>query len=228
MSDDVRPIRILYFLPAYRSTMHPAVDVQKCRDMVWAAQAGIHCDQGWLDRLGIDDVRNWAVEQARSRGYDYLYMQDADTYSHGTEPVLKALLDVAMERDASIVAAGYGLRREVPALSVYPARPGEVYEGELAGTGMMLVDLRHVDRIAAEYEGPWFMRTYADARCTTLQVGGDAFFCDLVRRHGGTVWITAQVPTTHAYLDTDRLRFDPTAGASADSAVAAVKATTKD
>lgn len=223
MSEDTRPIRILYFLPAYRSTMHPGVARQQSRDMVWASISGIHCDQGWEDRLGIDDVRNRVVEEARRRGYDYLYMQDADTYSNAI--VLRPLIDVALEKDATVVAAACPLRRDTPTLSVFPSRPGEIYEGQMAGTGMMLVNLRHIDRIAEEYDGPWFERSYADKRRTTLRVGGDVFFCDLVRRHGGSVWINAQIPVTHAYLDTDRLHFDPTAGESADSAVAAVKAT---
>jgi hypothetical protein len=209
------PPRILQFMPAYRSTMHPAVHHQLAADARWCIERGITCDDGWQDKLGIDLVRNWAIEEARRLEYDYLYFQDADTYGVGL--VLPLLLELALQKQAAITAAGYLLRRVKPTLGVHPVRVNTVYQGQFAGTGMMLIDLLEINRIAEVYRGPWCKRTYVDERHTQLGEGGDVHLCRIVAAHGGSLWIDTRIETVHAYLDTDRLHYTPAGGESQHS-----------
>ena len=113
------------------------------------------------------------------------------------------------------MAGAYPLRRSGADSSVVPDKPGEVYEAERAGTGLMLIDLAQINGIAKVYEGPWFRRTYLDQRETKLDRTGDYWFCETVRQYGGIVVGDARFLTEHAVTRT--LVYDPNARGMADS-----------
>lgn len=208
-------MKVGLFIPAYRSTVHPMVWRQGLLEGITCERAGVDLVPAWQDCNGVDLARNRAMSQALAGGFDYLLMQDQDTWS--PRPVVLQMLGVAEEHGATIVAAAYPLRRRGAEISVLPFRAGEVYEGQLAGTGLMLISLAKLREIglgALDQGTPWFYRTFDDARGTKLGVGGDVRFCQTVRLHGGSLWIDARIETVHAELDTDRLHYIPGPGAN--------------
>ena len=154
-------------------------------------------------------MRNEALETARTMELDYLCMQDSDVYGPEGAP-LAALVELAVDKGAAMTAACVGLRRlEIGRVqaNVKPFRAGEVYEADEVGTGMVCISIAEIERIAQEYNGPWFARTYRDARDSEAHVGLDIFLSRLLRAFDGSIWVDGGIETVHAYRDHDQLRF---------------------
>ena len=190
-------IRVGYFVPGYRRFVDPAVWRQGVMEGIAAAHLGQYrLEPIWDDCNGIDLARNRTLEEARDVGLDFLFMQDSDTYVP-TLAVIPRLLQIADAHEAAVVAIGYPLRRETPTLSVVPTELGAVYQCDSAGTGLMLIRIADVDRVAEDYDGPWFDRSYADKRQTKLGEGGDFHFCRVMREHGCRIFADTEIPTEH-------------------------------
>jgi hypothetical protein len=114
------------------------------------------------------------------------------------------LVELCKAKGAAMTAANVGLRRfdaHQRHANVKPFRAGEVYEIEEAGTGMVCISIAEIDRIAQEFDGPWFHRTYEDKRNSKPDVGLDIYFSRLLRAFDGTIWADTTIETVHAYTD---------------------------
>jgi hypothetical protein len=233
----VHGLKIGVFVPAYRQVEHPGVGRQLALEERYAAEFGYELVQAWDDVNGIDMSRNRALELARENSLDYLYMQDNDNFSEWA--VIPSLLETMLREGAgaergpdarqpcAAVAAIYPLRRQGQVASVYPCRPGEIYEAERVATGMLLISIAAINAIAATYDGPWFRRSYTDRRETTVHEGGDVFFSRLLMEHDFRVWVDGTLKTHHA--TTHHLTFDPDPVETPTEATPATKrATTSD
>lgn len=205
--------RICHWVPAYHRMEDCRLRAQACLDCAAAIQAGNYYSAEWADSTDIARMRNAILESCRERNFDYLLMQDADVYSPSIVSPLEKMLTVQRETDAAMVAAVVGLRRigdgSTVHANVYPFKGADTYDVEKAGTGMVLISLAHVNRIAQEYSGPWFARTYPDERQTQPGTGEDVFFSQLIRAHGMRVVACGQLPTVHVYRDDRHLHYDP-------------------
>lgn len=171
------------------------------------------------DRLGYDyrwwseeqssivAVRNRALKSAIEQGCDYLCMQDSDIWSKSSIGAIAPMLSTIRETGAAAVAAIVGLRREHAIANVRPCKPGEVYEAEKAGTGLILIDCKQ----AAEMGAPWFMNTFSDDG-TELLIGEDIHFCRRIHDAGKTLYVDGRVPTTHVRRDIWTLDYPGRAG----------------
>lgn len=190
--------RVGYYVPAYGRSLDPAVWMQGVLEGMAAVHLGYKLVPLWEDVNGVDLARNRVLQESRAAKLDYLFMQDADTAADG-KAVIPRVLEIAESHGAAVVAVGYPLRRKTPTLSLTPAKEGDVYECEGAGTGLMLVDIAAVNRVAMFHEGAWFERSHADSRRAYLDEGGDVHFCRVMREHGEKVWADAALPTLHVH-----------------------------
>lgn len=189
-------MRVGYFGPWYGGQPSAWVAFQYGAEIEAAHGTDYRIIAAWEDRLGIDMTRNAACEWARQGRFHYLYFQDADVWSD--RAVIPQMVEVAEETRASVVALAVPLRRGERRINVFPWKPGKVYEADKAGSGILLVRIAELDRIAASHDGPWFKRTYADERRTVVAETGDVAFCKLVRRHQGRLFVDARISTYHA------------------------------
>lgn len=216
-------MKVGYLVPAYGGRVDSRIWKQGVLEGIASAEAGYDLYPVELDVNGVDLARNQGLESARAQGMDYLFMQDADTLCQG--PVIAHLLEIAARKEAAVVALAYLLRRTDPTVSVFPlpdddgaelaCGPGVTrlslpsssgWDAERAGTGLMLVDVAAVNRIAQSYDGPWFRRTYL-GRGAVLDEGGDFYFCRVVREHGERVWIAGGFTTVHAHREDMELTY---------------------
>ena len=191
-------MKVGYYVPAYGRSIDPTVWMQGCLEGMAAASIGYRLVPLWEDCNGIDLARNRVLEECREQGVDYVFMQDSDTAADG-KAVIPRVLEIAQAHSAAVVAVGYPLRRSTPTLSLVPVKEGEVYECDMAGTGLMLIDVAAVNRVAEKYEGKWFERSHRDQRGAYLDEGGDAHFCRIMREHGESVYADAALPTLHVH-----------------------------
>lgn len=203
----MKKYKILHFVPAYNEQINANVAAQTHRDHAstydaghqWAFSSRHSCDLVWL--------RNTTLDRAIQQGYDYLVMQDADVYSGVPDGPVMALLDTAIKTGATITSPIVSLRTNPRRAGCWPVYPGEVYEAEKVGTGLVLIDCNKIREWYADYKGPCFARTYDTDKGVNQQMGLDVFFSYVVRQHGGTIVIDGRIPTTHIDSCT-RLEFD--------------------
>jgi hypothetical protein len=211
-------VRVGFWIPTHREQLPCRLVRQKDLDTAAIRDAGHEYRWWWSSSSDIARMRNEALERARDARLDFLLMQDDDIYCpEETSPLLR-LVETAERESAAIVGAICGLRRirlDQIAPNCRPLHVGQVYEGERVGTGMMLIDVRAITALAREYEGPWFGRTYHDARQTRADYGEDFFFCEVVRGLGGKLVIDGSIETVHAYTDHHHLHYRP--GASSEA-----------
>lgn len=149
-------------------------------------------------------VRNRALKHAIDTGCDFLCMQDSDIYSKSSLGAIAPMLATARETGAALVAAICGLRRIPIRSNVEPSRPGEVYEAEKVGTGLVLIDCKQVAE--AESQERWFEKTY-NHDGTAVDIGEDIWFSRWLRDEGLTIYVDGRVPTTHARKDLETLDY---------------------
>lgn len=205
-------MKVGYFVPAYRQNEHAYLRMQAVVEERASVKAGYEVSPWWIDCGDIAQARRIALHHSVEHGHDYLLMQDSDIYVPDGRSAIVPMLETAQKHNAAAVAAICGLRRiraESVQPNVLPFKPGEVYEAEKAGTGLMLIDVGWVRERYDEYTGPWFERTWKDERHLQLDTGEDIFFCKIVRAMGGSLWVDGRVHTVHAYTDTMHLRYPP-------------------
>ena len=204
-------MKVGWWVPTYRGGLSMEAIRQKDLDRAAVIDAGGEFVWWYSMSCDIARMRNEALEHARKIGCDYLFMMDDDIFSPGDSP-LAMLLETAKANDATLTGAICGLRRiqlETVAPNCRPLKLGEVYQGERIGTGMVLIDVRRISKLAENYTGPWFGRTYKDERQTLADFGEDFFFCAVLEQAGHSIWIDGRVPTVHCYTDKEHLRYDP-------------------
>lgn len=196
-------MRIGHFIPAYRSQLHVQAAYSVVRDMAWARDAGHLLVPFFADMQPVTRARNWAVGFAREHSCDLLLMQDADVWAIGVSAL--GALYKSMARTEASAAGAMVMCRSRRTMNCEPARPGEIYDGEV-GTGLLLVDLRRVS-----LPEPWF-RTEVSADGRGVVVGEDIGFCRAVVAAGGRVVVDGTIPTAHA--DQEPLVFQPPVAAN--------------
>src|ERR1700733_5523338 len=134
----------------------------------------------WIDR-----ARNVCVTKARQQRADWLIQFDNDIVPPSN------LLDILAGADQSgkeIVVLGYAVLFDSGIPVVLPTdngrRDGEFRVAGCIGGGVLMVKARVWETIP----GPWFRWVSNDDETTTLKVGEDYYFCELVQHHGFTVW----------------------------------------
>ena len=93
---------------------------------------------------------------------------------------------------AAMAAAAIVLRPPRACVNVEPARPGEVYEVEKAGTGLCLFDLHQLSSVTL----PLF-RTVLSDDGTQRDTGEDIYACHRLRAAGLRIVVDYTFPTTH-------------------------------
>lgn len=206
-------LNVGFWIPAYNGRVHGNIASQMCQDIstLSARGYGYHfwwahsCDLVWLRNRhlhqGLVQGTERAVgEFAKYRTYprlDFMAMQDADNYAPMQGGPLATMIDTAKETGATVVTAIVTMRTRPPRANVWPCYPGEVYEADKTGTGLILIDLNRLRDWYFEYEGPCFFRTYDTDKGVKQKVGLDIFFSYVVREHGGLIACDARIPTTH-------------------------------
>jgi hypothetical protein len=187
-------VRIGHYLPAYRQSVHVQVALAMAREASWCASAGHVHVPFFTDINGIARARNVAVATAIKAGCDVLLMQDSDTFAlpEHNYSAIERLLATMLKHEAAIVGAPYPVRNG-ETMCCEPARPGEVYPGEV-GTGLMLIDLRKL----ADLPRPWFRFVEADDG-STVTCGEDIYFCRLAKAAGHKVLVDYTIPVGHAF-----------------------------
>lgn len=160
----------------------------------------------------ISRVRNRALHDAIEWGMDYLCMQDSDIWSKSSIGAIAPLLSTAMERRAAMVAAICGLRRKPHTANVQPCKPGEIYEAEKVGTGLVLIDVAMVKQMLEDEGGIAFDRVLTDDGCD-VEIGEDIWFSRRLREAGLKIYVDGRVPTTHVRRDVETLDYPGTANA---------------
>ena len=149
------------------------------------------------DAVPVEQVRE-AIEQVVSETVD-AQMQSMPS---GARAQFGAKLGECVSAHPIIEAMASRMNKTIP-VNVYPWRPGEVYEVEKAGTGIILIDVRKVRKWYDDYEGPCFWRTYEGkggvGKGVVADTGQDIWFTrDVIRgMHKGTVACDGRVSTTH-------------------------------
>lgn len=208
-------MKIGHFIPTYR----PCCDglVMQIPREEYYLHGRLNIDyQPWCERTSdIATLRNRAVDEAINRGLDYLCMQDSDIFSKSKVGAITLLLETMMQKEATMVAAICGLRRDPPEPNVRPVQPGEVYEGTRAGTGLVLFDVAKLKELR-EKEGRLFDREYNE-HGTSMETGEDIWLCKLILKHGGSIIIDGRVPTTHGMEDFKTLDYPGAVSARSES-----------
>ncbi len=204
-------MKVGHYIPAYNEQVHTGVMRQACREAVGAYSSGVDMARWTQHSCDLIANRNQAMNKALMSGLDFLFMQDADVYSEAPSGVIGQLIKVALDTKATLVGAPVWCRTDPPRMNIAPwdesACPGQVFEVEKMGSGMILIDLARVREWYDEYQGPCFQRVYEDDRAITPQVGSDIYFCKVVRAHGGRIVCDARIPTVHIN-GVHRLAFD--------------------
>lgn len=145
----------------------------------------------WTDTNGIARSRNRLVKIARDQGARLLLTCDSDTFPLPPTGGLGAMWEAMHENRAAVVGAAVPVRNGAK-MNCEPARPGEIYEGEV-GTGYMLIDLFKL----RDLETPWFVhRDTQDG--LDVECGEDIYFCRKVRAAGHRVLVHFRLPMGHA------------------------------
>jgi hypothetical protein len=180
-----------------------------CKAM-WAAPDPSGWELGTLDGHSCDlnYLRCNIVHRAVEANVDYLMMQDADVFccDESMSPLMR-LIATCKETQAAAVYAMVTMRTRPPRANVWPCKPGEVYELEKAGTGMLVIDINRIRRWYDEFDGPLFYRVYSDRKGHTQSMGQDVWFSHILRKHDETIFCDGRIATDHINA-VHRLRYD--------------------
>lgn len=200
-------VKLAHYVPAYNEQVNVSIVSQALMDSLAAAEAG-HSYRFWAAHsCDLIAMRNQAVDKAMRLGMDYLFMQDADVYSDAPGGALMPLLRSAEETGATVTGALVTMRTDPPKANVWPVHPGEVFEADKIGSGMILLNLNKMREWYDGYDGPCFSRVYETDKSIVPKIGSDIFFSYVVRQHGGRIVCDATVPTVHVN-GCHRLRYD--------------------
>ena len=202
-------VRIGHFTPAY-TPICPGQTAQLLREQDTLDGLGYEYRWWAWELSDIVAVRNMALKQALEWDLDYLVMQDSDVWSKSSIGAVAPLLSACQQSGAAMVAALVGLRQNPHRANVQPVKPGELYEAEKVGTGLVLIDLAKIR--AVEKQEQWFGREY-NAFGDQIVVGEDIYFCRNLQRHGLKVYVEGRIPTTHANKDVTTLDYPGAAAA---------------
>ena len=166
------------------------------------------------DAVPHEVARNTTVKLARDHKVDWLISFDNDNFMTEGTP-----LDVlaAAGPDKNVIGLTYGVQAHPGKYHLYPTHHSGIVEGafeEVGGVagGVLMVNRRVWEAIPS---GPWF-RWQHGAGNETLDrgegaCGEDAYFCELVRRHGFRVWTHTKLLAGH-YRTTNLTRMVCTMG----------------
>jgi hypothetical protein len=140
----------------------------------------------------IVSARTWLAKEAIAQGATHLLFVDTDM--HFPPDTIRKLL--SLEKD--IVSVNYHKRR-FPLESVLTQLPeseeneDEPYRVGVAGTGLMLIDLKVFTE--GKLEDPWF--SFGRGPQGELKLGEDAWFCYTARSAGYEVWVDPTINVRH-------------------------------
>lgn len=178
-------------VPAYRQTVNVQTAYAWAQDAMTAQSFGWRPMLVWTDNTGIARSRNTIVKIAQDAGARLLLTCDSDTFPLPMEGGLESMWQAMTQTGAAVVGAAVPTRNG-KRMNCEPARPGEVYEGEV-GTGYMLIDLLKL----RELPTPWFIhRDTPDG--LRVECGEDIYFCRRVREAGHKVVVHFLLPMGHA------------------------------
>ena len=178
-------------IPAYQQRVHARTAY------AWAQDACTARDLGWnplllyVDNTGVTRARNNIVKLAEDAGARLLLTCDSDTFPIRPEGGLVDMWRTMTETGAAIVGAAV-ITRNGKRMNCEPARPGEVYDGEV-GTGYMLMDLWKL----RDLPRPWFVHRDSDDGLKVL-CGEDIYFCRHAKSAGHRVVVDFTIPMGHA------------------------------
>lgn len=185
-------MRIGYWTPHAGSVVMDHANTMIC-DYAWMVSNG-HTPMLWDEKdHHITYMRNRAAKKALELELDRLMMMDADCAGPRGESVIGRLSEIMDENEAAAVGLAFicGEPNAPDTLAVNvtgSGRPGEVYKGAV-GTGAMLIDVARVRQIPA----PWFMDE-PNEDGTVRRVGQDIYFCNLLAKHGLSVYVDERRP----------------------------------
>jgi hypothetical protein len=209
-------MKVWQWVPAYNQQVHAGVRRQSVRDAIAFCKAMSIAPNpsGW--EMGTIDTHscdlNWLrcsiVHRAVNEGVDYLMMQDADVFGadENASPLMQ-LIATCKETQAAAVFAMVTMRTRPPRANVWPCKPGEVYELEKAGTGMLVIDINRIRRWYDDFDGPLFLRIYTDRKGHKQAMGQDVWFCRILQKHDEKIFCDGRIPTVHINA-VHRLRYD--------------------
>ena len=178
-------------IPAYRQQVHVQTAYAWAQDAANAIELGWRPMLLWTDTTGVARARNTIVKIAEDNGARLLLMCDSDTFPTRPDGGLKAMWKTMCDTGAAAVGAAVVVRNG-DRVNCEPARPGEVYEGEV-GTGYFLIDLVKIRQVPK----PWFVyRDSADG--LGVECGEDIGFCRLLKAHGHRVVVDYTLAMGHA------------------------------
>lgn len=184
-------MRIALACPAYQQRVHVQAAHAWAQDMASAMELGWRPLLLWTDINNIEVSRNTIVHHAIEADARLLLMMDSDTMPVPLEGGLKQMWQAMSDTGAAVVGAAVPVRNG-DRMNCEPARPGEIYDGEV-GTAYMLVDLFKL----RDMPRPWF-QCELSADGLTKAVGSDIGFCRRVREHGQRVVVNYKLQMAHA------------------------------
>lgn len=184
-------MRIALAIPAYRQAVHVRCAYAWAQDALIAVERGWNPVLIWADNTGVARARNAIVETALKAEARLLLMCDSDTFPLYAGGGLEEMYAAMAEHDAAVVGAAV-VTRNGDRMNCEPARPGEVYEGEV-GTGYMLIDLFALRALPK----PWFVHLDTPDGLR-VECGEDIYFCRHAKAYGHRVLVHFAVPMGHA------------------------------
>ena len=178
-------------VPAYRQSINVRTAYAWAQDALTASALGWNPLLLWADTNGIARARNNIVKIARENNARLLLTCDSDTFPLQPDGGLASMWDVMQQERAAVVGAAVPIRNGAK-MNCEPAKPGEVYGGEV-GTGYMLIDLFKLRDLPT----PWFVHKDTPDG-TAVECGEDIYFCRRVREHGQRVVVNFRLPMGHA------------------------------
>lgn len=178
-------------VPAYRQVVNVQTAYAWAQDALTAAEFGWKPLLIWTDNTGVARSRNTIVKVAEDAGARLLLMCDSDTFAIPVEGGLAHMWKTMHENKAAVVGAAV-VTRNGSRMNCEPAKPGEVYDGEV-GTGYMLIDLVALRTLPK----PWFVHKDTEDGLRVL-CGEDIYFCRHAKAHGHRVMVNFALPMGHA------------------------------
>lgn len=184
-----------YYMPAYHDTVNGAA-MRTYRDCaIWANRNGHTWSERIADVHPLDRSRNAAIKWSLAEGHDLLLMQDSDCHIE-EGPAIQRLRSTMLETDAAVVSLALPCRRPRENGSArpncYPMQPGETYEAETCGTGIILFDMVKLRDLPL----PWFRFVLSDDGCD-LVTGEDTYFARKAKAAGYRVVVDWTIPAYH-------------------------------